>query len=188
MYAYIAAFLMVAIPLYFNRRRQQQGNQDDGKDKEIAEYEKQKVKFIDTGKPYIEQIHQELTEDRPHFDTLRKIASSDVKDIDYLGITLGEEKWLFPVSQKHLQKLYSINGIGGKMETIPFSQAVGYAPDGMPFIHTNEHWKELRKTVAAIFHSDFMEAYMGHFNTAVKELVTSWKATDGNAVDIVKDI
>ena len=133
-------------------------------------------------------MKKELTENRPHFDVLRSEASSKAKGLDYLAIIIGGQTWLFPVSQKHLRELYSLCKLGGKMEVIPFSYAVGFAPQGMPFTHTDEHWKELRKNVAAIFHNDFMNAYLVNFNTAVKELAEKWKDGSGGIFNIAKDI
>ena len=74
------------------------------------------------------------------------------------------------------------------MESIPFNHAVGYAPKGMPFMETNEHWKELRKNLAAIFHSNFMDEYLTHFNTAVKDLAIKWKGESGKTLNVKTDI
>lgn len=101
---------------------------------------------------------------------------------------MEDQTWLFPVSQKHLKLLYSMTGLGGKMESIPFNHAVGYAPKGMPFMETNEHWKALRTNLAAIFHSNFMDEYLTHFNNAVKELALKWKGESGQTLNVKTDI
>jgi len=74
------------------------------------------------------------------------------------------------------------------MESIPFDHATGYAPRGMPFMKSDEHWKELRKSLMPIFHKEFLDAYMGYFRTAVKELVKTWKSESGTVRNIKKDI
>ena len=46
----------------------------------------------------------------------------------------------------------------------------------MPFIHTNEHWQGLRKGVAAVFHTAFMDTYFGHFTAAASRGVERLRA------------
>lgn len=152
-------------------------------------YTKQKVDFVEGSQSYDSIFKEELESNNPHFYTLRKKAVSEAKGKDFFGIHLGEETWLFPVSQKHLKELYSMTNLGGKMASFAFNQAVGYAPRAIPFMETNEHWKEVRKSLAAIFHSDFMDAYLDNFNTVMKELVQKWKkSAGGEAHNIKQDI
>lgn len=161
---------------------------DNKEDKDVKHYEKQNVKFVEGDKSYINTMAEELANDRPHFDTLRQEAASSVKGVDFLGIKMEEQTWLFPVSQKYLKEIYAMNKPGGILETESFSHSVGYAPEGMPFIKSNEHWKELRKNVAAIFHKEFMDQYLINFNTAIKDLVADWKKQSGKTVNVFDDI
>lgn len=181
-YYLIGAVVIVALPLLINKKDAKK------KDSDVEYYEKQKVKFYKDGESYTSTLKKEIEGDRPHFDTLRQVATKDVKGADFIGIKMEDQTWLFPVSQRNLKEIYSMTGLGGKMEVTPFSHAVGYAPDGMPFIASNEHWKELRTNVAAIFQTDFMNAYLQHFNTAVKELVADWKTRSGKSINVYQDI
>ena len=187
MLAYIAVAILIILALYFLTSTGQ-GNAQGGLTEEQQFYASQNVKFVNPEESYIKTMNNEISQDMPHFNTLREIAASDVKGVDYLGIKMEAQTWLFPVSQKHLKQLYTMTNLYGKMASVPFSFAVGYAPEGMPFIKTNEHWKELRKSVAAIFHTDFMNAYLNNFNKAVKELSTKWKGSNGEIIDVTEDI
>jgi len=190
----LAFFVLVPVTLYLafgkkGKKDHKHQADDAGSDASDTEfYEKQKVHFVEDDGNYVNTLKKELDADLPHFNTLRNVATNNVKGCDYLGTKLGNETWLFPVSQQDLKELYSMTGVDGKMESFPFNQAVGYAPRGMPFIKSTEHWKELRKAIAPIFHSDFMEAYFGYFHTAVKDLVQKWRENNGKVVDIKKDI
>lgn len=155
---------------------------------DVKFYTKQKVNFVDGDSSYIPKLKKEVDEGNPHFNSLRKLATSSAKGTDFFGVKIEDQIWLFPVSQKHLKLLYQHTQLNGKMESFAFNQAVGYAPKGMPFMDTTDQWKELRKNLAAIFHSNFMDAYLGYFNTAVNDLVTKWKGESGKVLQIKTDI
>jgi len=176
---------------YLNQARKGKQGADGGKvkDADVKFYQEQKVRFFNGDASYIPTMKRELDEDLPHFEYLRQESSTHaVKNLDFIGIKIEDQTWLFPVSQKYLKDLYSMVNLDGKMEAIPFSHAVGYAPEGMPFIPSTEHWKDLRKSVAAIFHSDFMETYLANFNKAVRDLVVEWKDKSGKTINIKSDI
>lgn len=199
----VVVFVLVACGLfvYLGARGTQGGRKRKDSDSEeektstsskggdlVGFYKKQNVHFVKEKEGYIDTLSKEVEKDHPHFQTLRELAISDAKGKDFFGVKLAHQTWLFPVSQKYLKQLYPMTNLGGKMDAIPFSQAVGYAPRGMPFMETNEHWKGLRKNLAAIFHSDFMEAYFGYFNNAAKDLVKRWKDQSGSTRDMTTDI
>ena len=133
-------------------------------------------------------MKSELDSNDPHFNKLRELASRDAKGKDFLGIQMENQTWLFPVSQKHLKNLYSMTNLDGDMASKPFNQAVGYAPLGMPFMETNQHWKELRKNLAAIFHSDWMDQYMDNFHVSIKDLIKVWKENNNTVRNVKHDI
>ena len=147
-----------------------------------------RVLNVDEKKSYVETLQEELKDDVPHFNTLRKLAAKKAKGYDYFSVQIEGETWLFPVSQAHLHELYSMTDMGGKLETIPFEMAVGYAPRGMPFTKTDEHWEQLRKNLAPIFKTEFFNAYSGYFKTAVKDLVSKWKGANRKTVSVKSDI
>lgn len=197
----LLVFVIVAVALFFifgkgtqeagGRRRKDSDAEEEksGSSSKTAQfYEKQEVHFVKQGKSYSDTLRAELEDEKPHFNTLRELAASDAKGKDFFGVKFGKDTWLFPVSQKYLKELYSMTNLDGRMDSMPFSQAVGYAPKGMPFMHSNEHWKELRKNLAAIFHSDFMDAYLHNFHTAMKDLVSKWKSDSGNSRNVKHDI
>eukprot|EP00343_Euplotes_focardii_P012689 CAMPEP_0205832288 /NCGR_PEP_ID=MMETSP0206-20130828/46551_1 /ASSEMBLY_ACC=CAM_ASM_000279 /TAXON_ID=36767 /ORGANISM="Euplotes focardii, Strain TN1" /LENGTH=535 /DNA_ID=CAMNT_0053137685 /DNA_START=25 /DNA_END=1632 /DNA_ORIENTATION=+ len=162
--------------------------EEDKNISDIEFYDRQSVFFVEETKGYVPTLKSELESDLPHFNTLRTHALGDANRREYFGTKLGDETWLFPVSQTDLKEIYSLNKMNGKLESRPFNQSVGYAPRGMPFMKTNEHWKELRKSLGPIFHSDWMEAYLGYFNTAVKDLVKKWKSESGTVRNIKRDV
>ncbi|CAI2364968.1 unnamed protein product [Moneuplotes crassus] len=199
----IIILLLIAFVLYFVFNKKDNGNDaqnnqrgagnagtkvvDDGAD-DVEFYEKQNVLFVADKESYSKTFHDEINKDLPHFNTLRKYAASGAKGRDYFGIKVGEETWLFPVSQQDLKELYASINLRGVMESTPFNQAVGYAPRGVPFIPTSTHSKNIRKALTPIFHSDWMEAYFGYFNRAIKDLVKTWNDNSGSTRNVKKDI
>lgn len=185
----IIVFILFALALFYAySRKGAEQNQAEGNVSTLEFYEKQNVHFVNTKNGYVDEMKSELEDDLPHFNKLREFASNGARGKDFFGTMIGDETWLFPVSQKYLKDLYAMTHMDRQMESIPFDHATGYAPRGMPFMHTDDHWKELRKSLMPIFHNDFLEAYMGYFRTAVKELVKTWKSESGTVRNIKKDI
>jgi len=164
------------------------GRGNDAKADDIEFYEKQNVLFVSDKKSYSKTFEKEINNGVPHFNTLRKYSASGAQGRDYFGVKLAGETWLFPVSQQDLKEVYSYTNLGGPVESIPFKQAVGYAPKGVPFIPTSKHSKDIRKSLTPIFHSDWMEVYFGHFNRAMRDMVENWKKNSGSKRNIQKDI
>lgn len=196
----ILILILVGIVLYYilgnkqqdagaNGQGQAQGNRNAGSDAgDIEFYEKQNVLFVTEKDSYSKIFKKEINSDTPHFNTLRKYAASGAKGRDYFGVKVGQETWLLPVSQQDLKELYSYTNLGGIMESVAFYQAGGYAPRGVPFIKSTEHWKAVRKSLTPIFHSDWMEVYLSNFTKAMKDLVKTWNDHSGSSRNVKKDI
>jgi cytochrome P450 len=198
----VIIFVLVAVGLFFVLKPRGQAKEENKRKKSDSEeektqvessslyehYQNQDVYFVEKDTSYVKQMKSELESNNPHFNKLRKLAASDAKGKDFFGIQIENKTWLFPVSQKHLKNLYSMTNLDGEMASKPFNQAVGYAPLGMPFMETNGHWKELRKNLAAIFHSDWMDQYMENFNVSMKELIEMWKKNNNVERNIKHDI
>lgn len=89
------------------------------------------------------------------------------------GIVLSGEVWLFPVSQKHLQGLFSKIKVGGDIDVLSYQQAAGWCPIGMPFINMSEHWQSLRTNVAGVFHTTFMNKYFDNFTISTEHFIST---------------
>lgn len=135
---------------------------------QISFYKSQKVHFPFGEEDYIEIQKSDVNSGLSHFHSLREKAQTEAEGHDFFGIVLNGEVWLFPVSQKHLKSLYSKIAIDGEIDVKAFTQAVGWAPIGMPFINMSEHWKALRTNVAGVFHTVFMDKYFDNFVTATE--------------------
>lgn len=138
---------------------------------QISFYKAQKVHFPYGDEDYISIQKADVNSGLSHFHSLWEKATSTAEGHDFFGIVLHGEVWLFPVSQKHLKSLYSKVSVGGDSDVKSFSQAVGWAPIGMPFINMSEHWKALRTNVAGVFHTVFMEKYFDNFVAATEHAI-----------------
>ena len=58
----------------------------------------------------------------------------------------------------------------------------------MPWIETNDHWKELRKALQGCFSKSMLEIYAGHFKTCAEQFVKELAEKDGQTVNLREEI
>lgn len=149
---------------------------------QIEFYKNQNVYFPFGDEDYISIQKADVNNNLSHFYSLRQKAQTEAEGRDFFGVVLNNEVWLFPVSQKHLKGLYHKVTIGGDIDVEAFSNAVGWAPIGMPFVGMTEHWHNLRSNVAGVFHDVFMNKYFENFNVATQHALENLK--EGETISI----
>ena len=94
--------------------------------------------------------------------------------------------WLFALSQKYIDDL--AKAAGKDCQTVALHNSFGFAPLAMPWIETNEHWKELRKALQGCFNKKMIEVYAAHFKKCTLDFVNQLAEKDGTVVSLREEI